>query len=225
MAAPLHAELNLAIPCDRQITPSPSPCPTRNVHPDFASPDADVVLRSEEGTLFCVDSYALRNASGLFSTMFTLPQPLNDITNHNEPVEIPIYETDAIVVPLLRLLCGLPLPPWHSYDDNERILFVAEKWDTPGPIAHIRDALMAPRFLNSDPLRLYALAKHFGWHDEARKAATLTLVLDLNDEMYRETLNRLTAKELMPLLKLRRDRREKFRELLNSPARFVAGNR
>jgi hypothetical protein len=182
-------------------------------------------LRSDEGTLFYVHSYTLRNASGLFSTIFTLPQPLNDTTTLNEPVEIPIYETDAVATPLLRLLYGLPVPPWSSYDAIERVLFVAEKWDTPGPVTYIRDALMAPRFLNYDPLRLYALAKHFEWDDEAKAAAKLTLGLDLRDEMYRETLNRFTAKELMPLSKLRRERREKFRELLNSPERFTAGNR
>jgi hypothetical protein len=81
------------------------------------------------------------------------------------------------------------------------------------------------RFLKSDPLRLYALAKHFEWNEEARRAATLTLGLDLQDKMYSETLSRLTTKELMPLLALRRRRKELFRELLNSPERFTAGNR
>lgn len=202
-----------------------SPDAAWNVHPEFASPDADVVLRSEEGTLFFVHSHTLCNASGLFRTMFTLPQPHHDVTNSNKPIEIPIYETDAITAPLLRLLRGPPIPSWHSFDTMECILFVAEKWDTPGPIAHIRDALMSPRFLNSDPLRLYTLAKHFGWKKEAKIAATLTLGLDLNDRRYAETLNRLTTRELMPLLKLRRDRSVRFRELLNSPGRFVAGNR
>ncbi|KAF8220736.1 hypothetical protein L208DRAFT_1332090 [Tricholoma matsutake] len=221
MLAPLYAKLDLTTPCDRQIAPSPSVCPARRVHPDFASPDADIVLRSLEGTLFFLHSYILRHTSGLFSMMFTLPQPLH---NTSELVEIPIYESDEIAVPLLRLLCGLPHAPWQSYDAIERVLFVAEKWDTPGPVAYIRDVLMAPRFLNSDPLRVYALAKHFGWDNEARIAATLTLKLDLHDEAYRETLNRLSAKELTPLFKLRRARREKFRELLDSPERFAAGN-
>ena len=225
MTAILNVKLDSAAPCIRQSTSSSSPA--RNIHPEFASPDADVILRSEEGTLFCVHSHMLRSNSGLFRTMFTLPQPVNNVETQNEPAEIPIYETDAVTAPLLLLLCGLQvhLHPSYSYDDIERVLFVAEKWDTPGAVAYIRDVLMTPRFLNLHPLRLYALARHFEWDDETRIAATLTLGLDLHDEMYKETLNRLTAKELMPLLKLRRARSEKFRDLLNSPERFAAGNR
>jgi hypothetical protein len=225
MGAPRHVKQVPASPRVCEVTPphTLSRSPALNVHPDFTTPDADVVLRSEEGTLFFIHSCILRNASGLFSTMFTLPQPFDD--NPNRPAEIPIYESDATTIPLLRLLCGLPITPWQSYDVAERVLYLAEKWDTPGPIAYIREVLVEQRFLESDPLRLYVLAMHFEWKEEARRAATLTLGLDLQDKRYNETLDRLTTKELIPLLTLRRRRKELFRELLNSPERFTAGNR
>jgi hypothetical protein len=179
-----------------------------------------------------VHSKTLRNSSGLFNTIFSLPQPLKGEglsttgrENKNEPAEIPTYESDSVLVPLLRLLYSLPLPGWDSYDAIEQLLFVAEKWDTPRLITFFRGVLMASPFLKHNPLRLYAIAKHFGWEEEAKIATTLTLGLDLRDEVYKETLERLTTKELMPLMRLRIIRTERFKELLDSPQLFAAGNR
>lgn len=215
-----------------------APVHSRKYHPDFASPDADVILRSSEGTLFRVHSYTLRTTSGLFNTMFNLPQPVKNTTScpHSqrgcregeqvyEPEEIPIYESDFVLVRLLRLICSLPVPIWESYDDIERVLTAAEKWDTPGPIASIRAALTSPQFLASDPLRLYVLAKHFEWEEEAKLSSTHTLKLNLHHPSYASTLARLSSKDLLPLMKLHRRRRDKFKELLDSPERFAAGNR
>jgi hypothetical protein len=205
----------------------------RKFHPDFCSTDADVILRSFEGTLYRIHSYTLRTTSGLFDTLFSLPQPSTSsccsekasTSQLPDPEEIPLFEPDFVVERLLRLLCSVPVPTWESYDEVDRILMAAEKWDTPGPIASIRAALTRPEFLSSDPLRLYVIASHFGWKEEAKLASTETLKLDLNDPQYADTLARLSSKDLMRLLNFHRKRRDMFRKLLNSPERFTAGNR
>lgn len=203
----------------------------RIFHPEFSFPDADVILQSTEGTLYRIHSYTLCTTSGFFNTMFSLPQPrCKETHDHNhsslgEPDEIPIYESDFVLERLLRLLCSIPIPSWESFDDVDRVLTAAEKWDTPGPIASIRAALTCPEFLASDPLRLYILAKHFEWKEEAKLAATQTLRLDLHDPIYASTLERLSSKDLLSLLNLHRKRRDMFKKLLDSPERFAAGNR
>ncbi|KAJ6583300.1 hypothetical protein B0H10DRAFT_886560 [Mycena sp. CBHHK59/15] len=190
-------------------------------HPTFSWPDADIVLQSLEGTRYRIDSYTLRTTSMLFKTMLTLPQPKNSPT---PPEPIPIHQPDAVVEPLLCLMCGLPTPEWQCYDDLEAVLSLAENWDTPGPISFIRAELTSHQWLAADPLRLYALATHFGWAAEARLASQQTLSLNLFDPAHAAALGRLTASALIPLLRLHRARRDGLRALLDSPERFLAGN-
>ncbi|KAF9003039.1 hypothetical protein BDQ17DRAFT_1242485 [Cyathus striatus] len=224
MAAPSY-------PTTKVAHPSTTSCHSK-YHPTFSYPDADVVLRSLEGTLYRVHSFTLCNTSGLFSTMFCLPQPKRrkDASKPGErscPPDadiIDVYEADFELERLLCLLCGIPAPRWESFSDMERVLVVAEKWDTPGPIGIIRSCITAPRFLKADPLRLYQLATHFGWKEEAKLASTHTLTLDLHDPAHSHIIEQLSSKDLLPLLNLHRKRRDQFRHLLDSPERFTAGN-
>ncbi|KAG6839798.1 hypothetical protein C0991_011569 [Blastosporella zonata] len=229
MTAPSYSKIDSALTRSVNIS--------KNFHPEFSFPDADVILRSFEGTLYRIHSYTLRTTSGLFDTMFSLPQPVKchieaqgrcqtgPGQRHDEPEEIPIYESDFVLERLLSLLCSIPIPSWESYDDVDRVLTAAEKWDTPGPIASIRSALTCPKFLTSEPLRLYVLAKHFDWKEEAKVAATQTLKLNLHDPVHAPTLTRLSSKDLLTLLNLHRKRRDMFKRLIDSPERFAAGNR
>ncbi|KAF4622257.1 hypothetical protein D9613_009011 [Agrocybe pediades] len=192
-------------------------------HPAFCDTDADIVLRSIESTLYRVHSFTLRNTSGFFDTMFGLPQP-NGSTRPQSTTLLDVYEGDFELERLLRLMFGLTIPRWSSLEELERVLNIAEKWDTPGPISVIRRALSSGTFIHSHPLKCYLIATHFGWVDVARLASTFTLALNLYDPMHSSTLNELTSKALLPLLELHRRRRDMFKELLNSPERFAAGN-
>ncbi len=75
---------------------------TPKYHPAFSFADADVILRSNQGTLYRVYSFTLRTTSGFFATMFSLPQPKYSSQNPAEkfanrsqvPSEIlDVYET------------------------------------------------------------------------------------------------------------------------------------
>jgi len=203
---------------------------TSKYHHLFSVPDADVVLRSAQGTLYRVHSYILRSTSGLFDTMFSLPQPKSKhsdglpITNRYPDI-LDVYEDDFPMERVLCLMSGLPIPKWDTISELERTLYLAEKWDTPGPISNLRPSIASHRFLQQNPLRCYVLATHFGWAQEAKLASTHTLSLNLYDPMHESDIDQLSSKYLLPLLKLHRRRRDMFRELLNSPERFAAGNR
>ncbi|KAF8802651.1 hypothetical protein BYT27DRAFT_7111985 [Phlegmacium glaucopus] len=205
-------------------------------HPLFSHPDGDVTLRSTEGTLYRLHSSTLCTSSGLFNTVFSLPQPNTCRPSHNDqnptssniklyPDILDVYEADFPVEHIFKLIYGIPTsPPRMSFDEIETILALAEKWDTQGPIASLRTAFSSPEFLNQYPIRCYALSKHYGWDYEAKLASTHTLALDLYDPIHAHSLDQLSSKDLLSLLNLHRKRRDMFRQLLNSPERFTAGN-
>ena len=204
---------------------SPS-VPDASFHPMFASLDADVTLRSTQGTLYRVDSMVLRATSELFDTMFSLPQPYRDPSSSPFSEPLDVYEDDFVVECLLRIIHGFSIPEWQSLCSLNEVLHVAEKWDTPGPISALRQQFgAASRFVKEDPLRCYAIAKHFEWKEEARLASRHSLRLDLADPRHSAILDHLSPKDARSLLRLHQRRREVFKELLNSPHRFIAGNR
>lgn len=117
--------------------------------------------------------------------------------------------------------------PDAPLDLIERVLYLAENWDAPGPISYIRLGLRSPELLERHALRLYAIACHFDWEYERNLTARHTLKLDLlgtSESAIQETLERLSSKDVLCLLNLRRRRRDRFRELLDDPGRFAAGN-
>jgi len=182
-------------------------------HPLFSSPDGDVVLGSKDGVFFRVHSFVLKMASGWFRAMFTLPQK----PPGPDPLD-PIYvgEDASVLEGLLRMICGLPIPKLDTYEAIEPILDAAEKYDMPGPLSVIRALVMTPALLG-DPLRLYAIACRYGWHEEARAASQCTLVLDLHAPQHRPMLQKLRTDALLNLLELHHGRREALRCRLNDP--------
>ena len=213
-------------------TPTDVACKS-TYHPLFSYPDGDVVLRSTEGTLYCLHSYTLRTNSGLFDTMFSLPQPRTCRPSHNYrsddikvyPHILDVYEADFPMEQILRLIYGIPTSPRMSFDEIETILTLAEKWDTQGPITSLRSAFHSSQFLDQYPIRCYVLSRHYGWDYEARLASTHTLALNLADPIHAHSLDQLSSKDLLLLLNLHQKRKDMFRQLLNSPERFAAGNR
>ncbi|KIL57265.1 hypothetical protein M378DRAFT_200831 [Amanita muscaria Koide BX008] len=111
-------------------------------------PDGDIILRSLQGTLFPLHSYTLRTTSGLFRTIFTLPQPCSPPPT---PIIIPIYEPTSLLTQFLPLLTGRPSPKaLHTLDLGTltRLLVIAEKWDAPGPITYIRNVINGSHFID-----------------------------------------------------------------------------
>ncbi|KAN0106984.1 hypothetical protein V8E52_010586 [Russula decolorans] len=191
-------------------------------HPSFSF-DADVVLSSRDGVLFCVPSMTLKMTSAWFRTMFTLPQgsPPASSRSHNRnqrdtttaPSETEIIgldEDSSTLEPLLRMICGLEIPTLDTWDAVEPVLYAAEKYDMPGPASIMRALLRAPTFTDA-PLRLYAAACHFGWAEDARAASTRSLRLNLYDSVHKPSLHRLRTADLYALFALHHERRVQFR--------------
>ncbi|KAF8482474.1 hypothetical protein DFH94DRAFT_727332 [Russula ochroleuca] len=196
-------------------------------HPLFSF-DADVVLGSRDGVLFCVPSMTLKMTSAWFRTMFTLPQgsPPTSSRSRNQQgattvssdTEILSLDEDSSTLEaLFRMICGLEIPVLDTWDAVEPVLFAAEKYDMPGPASIVRALLRTPTFVDA-PLRLYASACHFGWGEEARAASTRSLTLNLFDPVYRPLLLRLRTADLLALFALHHERRMQFRaRIVESP--------
>ncbi|KAJ7264275.1 hypothetical protein C8J57DRAFT_1718708 [Mycena rebaudengoi] len=191
-----------------------------NVHPSFADKAADIVLQSTEGTIYRVHSFTLRNTSRFFNSLLSLPQPTGSPTQQ----EIPVGEPDAVMERLLRIMCGLEIPRWTSFEEVEAALDLIEKWDAPGPLSVVRTAITSPLFAEAEPLRVYVLASHFGWAEETRDMMKSTLRLSILDGTHDDMLCQLSSKSLLTLLAFHDRCKARFKEALDGTLLFSAGN-
>ncbi|KAK0479847.1 hypothetical protein EDD18DRAFT_845079 [Armillaria luteobubalina] len=171
-------------------------------HPTFNSPDAHAVLCSLDGTLYRLPPSVLRRTTAFFASQSFTFEP------SSKP--IPIHEHDAVLERLLRIISGLAIPQWRTFDDLEGVLNLAGTWGARGAVDVVRAAITAPMFL-IEPLRVYAIATRFGWEEEAELAPRHTLELSLHEEQYQEVLRRIPTRALVKLFKFHRKRRDEFR--------------
>ncbi|TRM66631.1 hypothetical protein BD626DRAFT_161709 [Schizophyllum amplum] len=269
--------------------------PLGPLHPAFDAADADIELRSCEGTRYRIYARRLAGGSAFFRALLALPQPdgapvlssavdgvpphtddaqfddvlsavpamfdapedkatyastssvpLTDSPTH-PPIPLPTPFTDVALEPVLHILSGRPTPDL-DLAALDVALILADAWDAPGVLAALRSTLRA--LIPVDPIRAYGLARRHGWKAEAASASEATLTYELfapPSPPYASTststtdaapttfvypppippptpLSILPTVHLLPLLRLHRARRDKWRELLDSPYTFVAGN-
>ncbi|KAJ7230214.1 hypothetical protein GGX14DRAFT_2703, partial [Mycena pura] len=190
-----------------------------NSHPSFSDASADAILQSTEGTMYHIHSAILRNTSRFFLTMLSLPQP-DDI---KAPDVIPVSEKDVVMERVLRMMCGLEIPRWTSFDELESALDLIEKWDAPGPLSYIRSAIMSPIFAD-EPLRVYVLTTHYGWEEETAASLVQTLKVELLSGEYDLILRRLSSKSLLDLVAFHHRCKTRFQQAMDSTALFTGGN-
>lgn len=174
-------------------------------HPLFT--EGDVTLASKDGFLFRVHSHTLRTTSGFFRSMFSLPQDVSEPALFSKTGTLYLEEDKDTLDGLLRMMCGLELPTLHTPEQLDALLEAIEKYDTPGPLSIVRLLVIAPT-LEIHPLRLYGIARRFGWDAEAKHASSQSLVNNLFDPTLRFYLQRLSTESLLKLLDLHRTRRE-----------------
>lgn len=111
--------------------------------PDFE--DGDAVLRTPEGTLFCVHRAILSSASPFFKDLFSLPQPA--LSTGSEPGDIPVIdmpESAESLETILRLTYPFP-DPILAIDDLAELLEIASKYDIATAIARLSRHLLSPK--------------------------------------------------------------------------------
>lgn len=159
-------------------------------HP-FDHPGADVILRSsdKEPIDFRVYKLLLSLASPFFSEIFSLPQPLTPSVYSDEcrdPGGLPVIQMteDRETLHLLLSLCFpvsfSKLPHFSSLQELQKVIEATFKFEMEGLQRHLRAEIITLRFIEAQPLRVFAIAYRYGWDTEARKAARYTLRHNMN---------------------------------------------
>ncbi|KAJ7504253.1 hypothetical protein B0H11DRAFT_2221690 [Mycena galericulata] len=170
----------------------------------FNDDAADIIVRSTTDNVdFRVHKAFLSVASPVFRTMLSLPQGELQSeflgTHMKDGLHIvPFDEDKETLGALLRMCC----PGWMLLDCEplfptaERALAVfiaARKYAMDGVERQVRSELVASRFLEPDPLRMFALTIRAGLYDEARICARHTLRMPVLGRPYIPELECITA--------------------------------
>ncbi|PCH40796.1 hypothetical protein WOLCODRAFT_24271 [Wolfiporia cocos MD-104 SS10] len=181
--------------------------------PHFQFDDADIILRSAtpDATDFRVHKCILAVASPFFRHMFTLPQA--QCADADIPI-VEVSETRTALETLLCLVYPMPKPSIDTLDELTAVLTAAAKYDMIAAIDTLRALLVSPRFVESAPTRVYAIASRFELEDEARIASRYTLTTNVLDCPLHDDLKHITAYAYHRLLDLHRRRAQAALELL-----------
>ncbi|OJT11656.1 hypothetical protein TRAPUB_11829 [Trametes pubescens] len=184
----------------------------------LSKPDADIILRSSNGVEFRVHKAVLSEASPVFESMFTLPQPSAPPSNPlspsvpqpTAPIELPVVdmsESSEVLEWLLRL-CHPPTDDpdtdYPSLRDIARLIQTARKYDMQQALERAADMLTRPGALD-DPLnalRVFAVASDVDV-PQAEEAARASLRAPLGKDLPYE-LDGISAASLYRLLEYRR---------------------
>ena len=139
----------------------------------FGPPDGDVTLRVQGPPTrdFHVHKLVLSLASPFFRDMFNIPQPERAIPRDDLEV-VDVTDPPQGLEVVLRFIYPYPPPNVDSLDLLVEGLVITDKYDIKGAQAELRSRLT--KFVQEDPLRVYAIASRFGFEEEAEEASSLT---------------------------------------------------
>lgn len=183
----------------------------------FNAPDADLTILSGEKdypTEFQVHRCILAAASPFFCDMFTLPQ---DPSSSEKRSVVPVSETSDVLDTLLRFVYPTPDPVISSLEELIPILGAAVKYDFLAVIVSLRRILTSPLYLQSAPIRVYAIACRYDFEQEAALASRHTLSNNILDAPLTDDLKHITAHSYHRLLELHHRRSRSALALLKIP--------
>lgn len=170
--------------------------PIQASHP-FDHSNADVILRSsdKEPVDFRAFKLLLSLASPFFSEIFSLPQPSTPLVysdEYRDPGGLPVIQMteDRETLCLLLGLCFpvsvSEIPHFSSLQELQKVIEATFKFEMEGLQKYLRAELIALRFIEAQPLRVFAIAYRYGWDTEARKASRYTLRHHMNSTFVSE---------------------------------------
>jgi len=178
---------------------------------DFDVPDTDAILRSSDGKEFRVHRLILSLTSPVFLGMFSLPRP-TDPPSHIPSADLP--ESSDVLQPFIQYLYPRFPPKISDISMWAALYTIADKYVAEVVMGPLRDTLI-PRFLETSPMRVYALASHWGFEEEAKIASRRTLTLDISKEFPEEDARLMGGVACQKLYLLHCNRRDKAQALIN----------
>ena len=169
--------------------------------PFDASDDADLTLRTPDGTTFQVYSRFLAVASPVFHDMCKLPQPDAD-KNTSIPV-VDVSERSEVMDALLRFIYPIKDPPVKTLSMLSDVLAAADKYNMISAIQTLgRLLIFPPIFVDKEPVRVYAIACRYGLEEAAKVAASRSLTTDILCAPLMPELKWITAHDYQRLISL-----------------------
>jgi hypothetical protein len=157
----------------------------------FCADDADVVIRVADTLDFRVHKLMLSLVSPFFKTMFTVPQPPTD-TPDTLP-HIDVHESVKAWENILRTIYPMPNPVIDDLHDLESLLLAATKYEMQFVIDAYKLKFEDRRFIQRDPLHLYAIACKCGLDDQAKYVARNAEFLTVTERSPDDDLNGLAT--------------------------------
>lgn len=183
------------------------------LHPNFSSYDSDLTLVTKDGIAFRTYSVLLRETSGFFRDILSLPQPQAQSPIAN--ITIHLDEDASAIEPVLVCIAGKALPALDSLEALESLAHVAEKYDMPGPLSIIQRLLNISSLVEKNPLSAYKLASRYRWSKEASFASSKAISVDLSDPANAASLKGIDSDDLLSLFHLRRAREQSLSSSLH----------
>ncbi|KAH7922627.1 hypothetical protein BV22DRAFT_1070130 [Leucogyrophana mollusca] len=157
----------------------------------FNRPDADVILRTSDNVDYRFYKFLLSLASPFFMNMFALPQPgpleeTADQTKYGLHI-IPISERSIVVKKLLSFCSPVydtDVPALEDLDIVMAVLDAADKYDMKRVGKFIVKMITAPRFLEQEPMRVFAIACRYRAEQETVIAARYMLRYAISEPAY-----------------------------------------
>lgn len=182
----------------------------RQVPVDAGAPfdRGDVILRSADNVDFHFYKLLLSLASSFFSNMFSLPQPDSldgaaDRTKHGLPI-IPVTEKSVVLRKLLSFCSPVydtDVPALEDLDIVMSVLDAADKYDMKRVGIFIVKMITAPRFLEKEPMRVFAIACRYRSEAETLVAARYMLRYAVWEPAYVSELDFISGSDFQRLVK------------------------
>jgi hypothetical protein len=172
---------------------------------DAQCADADVILRSSDNVDFRVVRAFLSFSSQAFKDLFALPrgQCGSDVDEVKDGLPIVVMPEDSTLLgSLLQFcypICAVNPPQLETLQIVLANLELSRKYIIEGMERRARQELVSSRFLDEEPLRVFAVALSRKLEQEARFAAVKTLRHPLSALPYTSELEDVTAGDIMRL--------------------------
>ncbi|KAI0829845.1 hypothetical protein BC628DRAFT_1408639 [Trametes gibbosa] len=144
----------------------------------FNDSDADLILRSCDGTDFHVHKVILGKASSDFKSLLELPR-LSECRPADARQVVSLTEYANTVENILRLCYPVPRPPIESIEELAATLEAMKKYEITSLRPHLEQDFKALLDAGADPLRMYGIACLYSLNGVLEAAAKLTLATPL----------------------------------------------